>query len=71
MSDRKIGTVKWFNGTKGYGFIVPEAGGPDVFVHINAIQKSGLQGLKENDRVSYELFENGGKESAGDLELIK
>ena len=46
------GTVKWFNPTKGYGFIAPEQGGPDVFVHISAVQQAGLQTLQENQRVS-------------------
>ena len=49
------GTVKWFNPTKGYGFIQPESGGSDVFVHITAVQKAGLQGLDENAKVEYEL----------------
>ncbi len=49
------GTVKWFNEQKGYGFIAPEAGGGDVFVHISAVQQAGLASLKENQRVSYEL----------------
>ena len=50
-----IGTVKWFNPTKGYGFIQPEAGGADVFVHISAVQRAGLAGLQEGQRVSFEL----------------
>jgi CspA family cold shock protein len=49
------GSVKWFNGTKGYGFIRPEAGGDDVFVHISAVERSGLSGLTEGQRVSYEV----------------
>ncbi|NIZ61221.1 cold-shock protein [Sedimentitalea sp. CY04] len=65
------GTVKWFNATKGYGFIEPENGGKDVFVHISAVERSGLNGLNDNQKVSYEL-ETGrdGKESAGSLELL-
>jgi len=65
------GTVKWFNATKGFGFIEPEAGGKDVFVHISAVERSGLNGLNDNQKVSYEL-ETGrdGKESAGSLELL-
>ncbi len=65
------GTVKWFNATKGYGFIEPEAGGKDVFVHISAVERSGLNGLNDNQKVSYEL-ETGrdGKQSAGSLELL-
>ncbi len=50
-----IGTVKWFNDQKGYGFIEPESGGGDVFVHISAVQQSGLPGLTEGQKVSYEL----------------
>ena len=49
------GTVKWFNATKGYGFITPENGGQDVFVHISAVERAGLKGLKEGQRVSFEL----------------
>ena len=64
------GTVKWFNETKGFGFIEPEAGGKDVFVHISAVQRSGLQGLADGQKVSYEL-EAGrdGRESAGNLQV--
>ena len=62
------GTVKWFNSTKGFGFIEPEAGGKDVFVHISAVQRSGLQGLDDGQKVTYEL-EAGrdGRESAVNL----
>lgn len=49
------GTVKWFNATKGYGFIQPDAGGPDVFVHISAVERSGLNGLNEGQKITYEL----------------
>lgn len=51
------GTVKWFNTTKGYGFITPDEGGKDVFVHISAVERSGLTGLADNMKVSYELTE--------------
>ena len=51
------GTVKWFNKTKGYGFIAPDDGDKDVFVHISAVERSGLQGLEENQKVSFELSE--------------
>jgi len=50
-----IGTVKFFNGSKGYGFIAPEGGGPDAFVHISSVERSGMNTLRENQRVSYEL----------------
>jgi len=65
------GTVKWFNATKGYGFIQPDAGGNDVFVHISAVQAAGLQGLEDNQKVSYEL-ETGrnGKEKASDIQAL-
>lgn len=49
-----VGTVKWFNSTKGYGFIQPEAGGPDVFVHISAVERAGLGTLNEGQKISYE-----------------
>jgi len=49
-----VGTVKWFNSTKGYGFIQPDAGGPDVFVHISAVQRAGLESLNEGQKVAYE-----------------
>ena len=62
------GTVKWFNGEKGYGFIQPDEGGTDIFVHISAVQQAGLQGLKDGQRVSYELVtDRRGRSSAGEL----
>ncbi|MBX9706729.1 MAG: cold-shock protein [Caulobacteraceae bacterium] len=64
------GTVKWFNPTKGFGFIQPEAGGNDVFVHITAVQKAGLPGLDENAKVEYELESQRGKTSAVNLKLL-
>ncbi len=64
------GTVKWFNGTKGYGFIQPENGGADVFVHISALQEAGLQGLDDGQKIQYELVESRGKTSAGQLQLV-
>ncbi len=65
------GTVKWFNTTKGFGFIEPDDGGKDVFVHISAVERSGLQGLQENQKVSYELAEGrDGRQLAGDLKAL-
>ena len=65
------GTVKWFNTTKGYGFIEPEEGGKDVFVHISAVQRSGLEGLSDNQKVSYELEEaRDGRQAAGSIQLL-
>ncbi|MDB5477548.1 MAG: cold-shock protein [Alphaproteobacteria bacterium] len=62
------GVVKWFNTTKGYGFIQPDDGGKDVFVHISAVQAAGMRDLKEGQRVTYELVNQKGKESAGNLQ---
>ncbi|MEL6451244.1 MAG: cold-shock protein [Pseudomonadota bacterium] len=64
------GTVKWFNTTKGYGFIAPESGGKDIFVHISAVERSGLTGLADNQKVTYDL-EAGrdGRESAVNIAL--
>ena len=64
------GTVKWFNPTKGFGFIKPDEGKQDVFVHISAVQEAGLKMLEENDKVSYELKEERGKESATNLKML-
>tara|TARA_B110000211_G_C13666022_1_gene372401 strand:+ start:204 stop:410 length:207 start_codon:yes stop_codon:yes gene_type:complete len=66
-----IGTVKWFNTKKGYGFIAPEGGSNDVFVHISALEKAGLQALDEGQKVEYELAENKGKESAVNLSVVE
>jgi cold shock protein len=64
------GTVKWFNATKGYGFIVPQDGGKDVFVHITAVQAAGLTGLNDGQRVSYEVQMERGKAAATNLRLL-
>lgn len=63
------GTVKWFNTTKGFGFIQPDEGGNDVFVHITAVQASKLDGLEEGQKISYELEESRGKTAAVNLQL--
>ena len=65
------GTVKWFNTTKGYGFIQPEDGSKDVFVHISAVERAGMQGLNEGERVEYEAQRSkDGKLSAGNLRRV-
>ena len=65
------GTVKWFNTKKGFGFIEPEGGGNDVFVHISAVERSGLTGLADNQKVSFELQDGrDGRQMAGDLKLL-
>ena len=63
------GTVKWFNATKGFGFIQPDSGGKDVFVHISAVEKAGLSSLNEGAKVSYDIVSDRGKESAGNLRV--
>ena len=66
-----VGTVKFFNATKGFGFIAPDDGGKDVFVHISAVEAAGLRGLDENQKISYEIERDkrSGKESAGQLKV--
>lgn len=61
------GTVKWFNPEKGFGFIVPDEGGSDVFVHISAVEEAGMKTLDEGQKVEFELQENRGKQAAGNL----
>jgi cold shock protein len=63
------GTVKWFNATKGYGFIQPDSGGKDVFVHISAVENAGLNDLREGDKVTFDVVPNKGKESAENLQV--
>jgi CspA family cold shock protein len=65
------GTVKWFNPTKGFGFIVPEDGGNDVFVHISAVEAAGLRGLDEGQKVQFELQENKGRQAAANLQVVE
>jgi CspA family cold shock protein len=64
-----MGTVKWFNATKGYGFIQPNNGGKDVFVHISAVERAGLSGLNEGAKISYDEVPNKGKTSAENLRV--
>ena len=61
------GTVKWFNPEKGFGFIVPDEGGSDVFVHITAVEQAGFKTLEEGQKLEFELQENRGKQAAGNL----
>ena len=70
--DVATGKVKWFNETKGYGFIAPDAGGNDIFVHISAVERAGLRSLKENQAVSYEVVTDrkSGKLSADQLRAL-
>lgn len=65
------GTVKWFNSTKGFGFIQPDGGGNDVFVHISAVEQAGLTGLADDQKIEYEMVEGrDGRQSAGELKLL-
>ena len=65
------GTVKWFNTTKGFGFIAPDDGGKDVFVHISAVERAGLTGLADNQKISYVMIEGrDGRQSAGELKPL-
>ncbi|MCB9987728.1 MAG: cold-shock protein [Rhodospirillales bacterium] len=65
------GTVKWFNPTKGFGFITPEEGGNDVFVHISAVEQAGLKSLYEGQKVQYEMQENRGRMAASNLSVVE
>ncbi len=65
------GTVKWFNTTKGFGFIAPDDGGNDVFVHISAVEAAGMTGLADDQKIEYEMVEGrDGRSSAGELKLV-
>lgn len=64
------GTVKWFNPNKGFGFIEPDEGGKDVFVHISAVEAAGIDRLNDGQKVSFEVQESRGKEAAADLKLV-
>jgi CspA family cold shock protein len=65
-----IGRVKWFNPSKGFGFIQPEDGGNDIFVHISALERAGIQSLQEGQKISYELVTSRGRTAASNLELV-
>lgn len=64
------GTVKWFNTDKGYGFIQPDEGGKDVFVHISAVQRAGIEALQDGQKVEYEIATERGREAASDLKAL-
>lgn len=66
-----VGTVKWFNTSKGYGFIKPDGGGADVFVHVTAVQRAGMQSLSEGQRLNYEVTRDRGKLAAANLTVAQ
>ena len=67
---KTTGTVKWYNSTKGYGFVAPDNGSKDVFIHRSAVEEAGLEGLKDNQKIKFEISSNKGKQSAENIELI-
>ena len=67
---KKTGAVKWFNPDKGYGFIAPDNGSKDVFIHISALNAAGLDNLDENQKIKFEITSSQGKESAANIELV-
>lgn len=72
MSDgRLMGTVKWFDFNRGFGFIQPATGGKDVFVHVTAVQKSGLERLNDGQKVTFSLQERRGKKQAGQIQVVE
>jgi CspA family cold shock protein len=64
------GTVKWFNATKGYGFIQPDDGGKDVFLHVSAVERAGLSNVNEGAKIEYEIISDRGKQSAGNIKIM-
>ena len=64
------GTVKWFNNKKGYGFIQPETGGKDVFVHVTKLEEKGIRKLLDGQKVSYEIYDDRGRIAAGNIEIL-
>ena len=64
------GTVKWFNTNKGYGFVEPDDGGKDVFIHISAVEKSGLKTLLENQKITFEVNQDKGRSSAANIKIV-